>query len=295
VSDGCRQVPKVCEGSAGFNGLKGSLCAATQASSRGRNVVRGHSGALRTSVATFTLTCCVALMPDAPAGAWRAQDEEVAAFAKAFATACARRDRPAVASMIRFPIVVDVSGSRIPFQNAAELFERFDLVMTPDLCRSISAAAARVTPEGATLGKNLVELRRVNGTLKATAMSVTLTPAGATARSADALPNGDIPLSVRVGPRPTQRSGTLEAGGSDAYLIRASAQQLVEIRIEGVPGRDVVARLVDARSNTPVDARADQGVRVWAGRVAAGEYRIQVVRRSAGPDTLTYTLAVSLR
>ncbi len=255
----------------------------------------GISESSRNTVAALALSFCLTPLPHATAGASRAQEEEAAAFARTFAAACSRRDRAAVVGMIRFPLVVHISGSRIPFQTAAELSERFDLIMTPDLCRSISVASARVITGGAMLGNDLVELLRVNGTLKVTAMSVAPSSAGASARRADALPNGDIPLSVRVGSRPTQKSGTLEAGASDVYLIRASGQQFVEIRLDGVPGRDVVARLVEARGNTPVDARADQGVRVWAGRVAAGEYRIQVVRRSTGPDTLTYTLSVTLR
>lgn len=174
-----------------------------------------------------------------------------------------------------------------------------NLIVAPETCRLIAASPLNVTPEGATVGKDLLELKRVGGTLKVTGMAVSVAPAGGGAagggRSAGTRPNGDIPLSVRVGPRPTQRSGALDAGGSDTYLIRAGAQQLVEIRIDGVRARDIVARLLVADTDTAVDARADQGVRTWTGRVGAGEYRIQIVRLAPGADTLTYTLSVTLR
>ena len=43
----------------------------------------------------------------------------------------------------------------------------------------------------------------------------------------------------------TQLYGTLTAGASDSYVLWATKGELLEIRVDGVRGRDIVARLVE--------------------------------------------------
>ena len=79
--------------------------------------------------------------------------------------------------------------------------------------------------------------------------------------------------------------------------MRAKRNELLEVRIEGIAGRAVVGRVLDAATGAPVDARAREGTRVWVGRVPVeGDYRIEVVRTiSTGDPVLIYRLSVSLR
>ncbi len=69
------------------------------------------------------------------------------------------------------------------------------------------------------------------------------------------------------------------------------------MQIEGVRGRDIVARIVRVRDGAPVDARAAEGVRTWSGRVPEeGDYRIEVVRLAREPAApMPFTLTVSAR
>ena len=74
-------------------------------------------------------------------------------------------------------------------------------------------------------------------------------------------------------------AGSLAAGEHESYLVRAKRNALFEVRIEGIAGRAVVGRVLDAATGTPVDARA-RGTRVWVGRVPVeGDYR----SRSSAP------------
>jgi hypothetical protein len=83
----------------------------------------------------------------------------------------------------------------------------------------------------------------------------------------------------------------------DSFVIRARRGQVLDVRIQGVRESSIVARVTDARSGTPLDARAAEGTRVWVGRVAAtADYRIDVVgRRALGPSPMRYTLVIALR
>ena len=90
---------------------------------------------------------------------------------------------------------------------------------------------------------------------------------------------------------------SLARGERDAYLLSATKNQLLEVRINGVSGRDVVARITGIKSSAPIDARARDGVRTWIGRIPEdGDYRIDVVRlANDGASELSYLMVVSLR
>ena len=76
-----------------------------------------------------------------------------------------------------------------------------------------------------------------------------------------------------------------------------SRNRLLEVRITGVSGRDIVARISSVKSRAPLDARAQDGVRTWIGRIPEdGDYRLEVVRLAAGgAPRLDYLMTVSLR
>jgi len=94
-----------------------------------------------------------------------------------------------------------------------------------------------------------------------------------------------------------QRAGALARGERDVYLLSAMKNQLLEVRINGVSGRDIVARIINVNNRAPIDSRAHDGVRTWIGRVPEnGDYRIDVVRLATGGDPrLPYVMVVSMR
>lgn len=226
-----------------------------------------------------------------------AADDKAAQFLAALQRAAAGTDRAALAALVRFPIVVDVgSGIRVPIADATALAQQHDAVFTPAWRQTI--ARASIKPGGVkvtaganqlVIGNNVVVANAVGDAFKI--VSIAVPPPAAGNRAAGAPQR----ISLRAGPDPTLRAGALAGNATDAYLVRAAKGQLVEVRITGVQGRDIVARILDAAGN-PVDARAGQGVRAWSGRVAAdGDYRIDVSRTGAGSDALPYTLSVKIR
>jgi hypothetical protein len=93
-----------------------------------------------------------------------------------------------------------------------------------------------------------------------------------------------------------QRAGTLAGGERDTYVLSARKNQLLELRVTGVSGRDIVVRIASARSGAPIDERARDGVRTWIGRLPEdGDYRIEVVRLAPGAIELPYVFVISMR
>jgi hypothetical protein len=221
---------------------------------------------------------------------------EVAGFIDTLRAAIARGDRAAVAARVRYPMTIFASGVRIPIRDAATFAQSYDVVFPAALRQTIAKTAPVVGGEAATIAQ-LIEIRRVSGELKIVRIDL---PAG----DAPAGPRAPAPpsnaraepdrLGIAVGR--VQRAGTLAAGGRDRYVIYAQKNRLLDVRIDGVRGQDVVLHVVDAKSGAPLDARAKEGVRAWAGRVPAdGDYRIEVERRTPGSDRLPYTLRVDAR
>ena len=78
-------------------------------------------------------------------------------------------------------------------------------------------------------------------------------------------------------------------------MVVPQGRRLV-VRIDDVAGKAIVARLLDARDGTPVDARSGEGVRAWTGRFPADrDLRIVVTRRAGNGPALGYLLAVALK
>lgn len=234
-------------------------------------------------------------------GAAGVSDEAtVVAFLTKLQQATASGDRRALAGLVHFPIVATINELRIPIPDATAFVERFDLIFTPELKDAVARASTGpgapspllATPEGLSIGRNVVLIKPIGGSLKITALTVPPPRAGAT--------RGDVGapqrVSIRAGPHPTQMSGSLASGSTDSYVVRASRGQLIEIRIEGVPGKEIVVRLFDTAAGDALDARAKEGVRAWSGRAPKdGDYRIDVVRVSSGPASMPYTLSVRVR
>lgn len=102
-------------------------------------------------------------------------------------------------------------------------------------------------------------------------------------------------LVFRTGRRSVEVSNVLASGERESYVLWAGAGRLLEVRIDGVRGRDVIAHVFDARSGAPIDARVKEGVRAWTGRTpSTGDYRIEVARTGSG-DPARYVLVVSIR
>jgi hypothetical protein len=213
-------------------------------------------------------------------------------------------DRSAVASLVQFPLVVLAGDLRIPIADRAALLQSYDVVFSPALKNAIAQAelpaagraepAARVTISETfvTIGSDLMRLQIVGGALKIVRIREPLT--GAAVKSGGHAEREPTRLTLRIGR--TQMSGTLAPNDHDVYIVTATKNQLIDARITGVTGRDIIVRVANAQTHAPVDARARDGVRTWTGRVPDdGEYEIDVVRLAAGEARLSYVLAISMR
>jgi hypothetical protein len=222
--------------------------------------------------------------------------------------AISRDDRPAVAAMIEYPINVLAGGMRIPMANDGELIRNYDVVFSPSLKAVIAQAAVpvagrpspayriNISDTVATVGGDVLWLQPSGGSLKITRITEPLTPPAPAAGEAHAKPeHATKRLALSIGQ--TQLSGALAPGGRDSYIVSAIKNQLIDVRINRVNARDIVARIIDLKTQAPVDAKARDGVRVWTGRVPdEGDYRIDVVRLApAGEPQLPYVLVVSMR
>jgi hypothetical protein len=148
------------------------------------------------------------------------------------------------------------------------------------------------------VGDDLMWIQQVGGAFKITRVSPPSAAPSAAAPgtpSSSAASRGPRRLALQVGQ--VQLSGALAQGARDAYVVSASKNQLLEVRINGVSGRDIVARIVNAKSRAPLDARAGDGVRTWSGRVPdEADYRIDVVRlATGGVPRLPYVIVISMR
>ena len=236
----------------------------------------------------------------------------VARFLRELQRAVARDDRQAVAAQVQYPLIVLADGIRIPIADAATLIQTYDLVFSPALKAMLAEAAiptqrlaaprypVAVAGDAAIVGPDLIRIQPVGAALKITRISPPLA-APAPAAPGDRRSSGSTVsreprrLAFQVGQ--VQLAGALAPGARDAYVVSAAKNQLLEVRINGVSRRDIVARIVNMKSRTPLDARARDGVRTWSGRVPdAADYRIDVVRlASAGEPRLPYVIVVSMR
>jgi hypothetical protein len=236
-------------------------------------------------------------------------DRSVSLFLRALQRDVARDDRPAVSALVQYPLTVFAGGVRIPIHDAAALLQNYDVVFSPALKtlisqaviaargRSDSAASVTITADFATIGVDAVRIEPVGGGLKITRITVPLAVSDAGHAASVSRGTGRAPQRLLLGVGQLQRAGALDRGETDAYLLSATKNQLLEVRINGVSRRDIVARITSMKDRAPIDSRARDGVRTWIGRIPEdGEYRIDVVRLAAGgASRLPYLMVVSMR
>jgi hypothetical protein len=240
------------------------------------------------------------------------EERVVTTFLGELRRAIAGNDHQAVAAMIQYPLTVMAGGMRIPVTDRAGLLQNYDVVFSPGLKAAIAQAAIPVPGRPpptyriaigdavATVGGDLIKMEPLAGVLKITRIPEPLAPVDVPTP----IPSGAAKSAVEHQPRrlaltvgQTKLSGALAAGGRDSYVISAAKNQLIEVRIDGVSGRDIVARVLGMKTRQPLDARARDGARVWSGRVPdAAAYEIEIVRlATAGGSRLPYVLTISMR
>jgi hypothetical protein len=243
------------------------------------------------------------------------------AFLAALKVAVGRDDRRAVAAMVQYPIVASTGTLRIPFGDAAALIDRYDLIFSPEMKAGIAGSAFTVPgqpPSRSTavtsatamaIAGGYINAEKIDGVFRITRISLPA-PGGAAglAGPTDSAPavtpgtrgaarRGPERLTVRGRLHMAQATGTLSAGQTRAYVVWAGQGQLLEARVDGVRGREILLGIVNARTGTPFDARASEGVRRWSGRVpAAADYRIELKRGESGRDPAPrYALVVTVK
>jgi hypothetical protein len=210
--------------------------------------------------------------------------------------AATRDDRAAIAGMVHYPLKVLASGWIIPVDDRATFIRSFDAFFTDEIRDLIADAADNPRPaklpDVVSLGNGNIRLMRFDGRFKI--IGITVPPPSGKVRGAR---RGTTIVTLAGGQGTASFSGTLARGEHESYRVHAARNELIEVRVDGVHGRDIVARVLDAGARTPIDARGVDGTRVWVGRVpAAGDYLVEVVRAApAGDAVLTYRLTVSVR
>jgi hypothetical protein len=211
-------------------------------------------------------------------------------------SAVERDDRAAIAAMVQYPIKAMVSGWVIPIKDRATLITSFDAFFTEEI-KDLIAAAATTPPRSSpadvvSLGNGALRAILVNGRFKI--IGIVPPPPSRKVRGAR---RGTTTVRFRTGESTSAYTGSLAAGEHERYIVKASRNDLLEVHVDRVRGRDIVARVFDAGTKAPLDARSQDGTRVWSGRVpATGEYLIDIVRTApAGDAVLTYWLTVGVR
>jgi hypothetical protein len=238
---------------------------------------------------------------ESPATAQRRAD----VLRRSLVQAMARRDRAAIAGMIRYPATVLAGGLNIPLSDRTTTLNLYNLVFTPELRCLLdqSGGSVRADETGATLAEGRVRAEDVGGVLKIS--RITVPPAG---RESPPPPSKPQRVAFRWGQGQAQYAGRLYGDGIDTYIVSGGRGTLLEARIERFPGRSAAIRVTQAASGrvldrprgTPQRGSGEQGAsapRAWTGRLdEAGDYRIDVVRLAPFcQPSFTYLLTVSLR
>jgi hypothetical protein len=235
-------------------------------------------------------------------------ERSAAAVVRTLQAAVAQNDRKAVAALIRYPVTVFTGGVRVPVSDASELVRSYDALFSRSLKVVIAQAAfprrggpppsapIEVSARQITIAGNVVEIEPVGGRLLITGIHVPLSP-GSTRTGSGPQDSASRPTRrISIGFGRIEHTGTLAPRQREGYLLSARRNQVLDVRITGVSGRDIVLEIVNVNTRKPIDSKAKEGVRTWVGRIPQdGEYRIDVVRLAArGAAQLRYTLVVSL-
>lgn len=236
-----------------------------------------------------------------PAGAQPA--DPAAAFKARLISALASGNPRQIAALVKYPIrVTTVLPHPIPVNTAAEMVTMQHLFFTPEMRCAIEesrvARPGQAAPRFAMLvAEGVVSLAsgRVIAERTPQGYRITrLTVLGQAAGPANARPK---PVIFRWGEGERWFSGRLGGDGVDGYLITARAGDLLQAKIERFPGRSLQLRVTEVGTGRVIQGAQTEYSRLWAARVpAAGDYRLDVVRRAAYCDpSVTYLLTLGLR
>ena len=210
-------------------------------------------------------------------------------------------NRRAVASMFRYPLRVN-AVLPIPLDNAQTTLELYRLLFTPEMRCAIELAQVpqdgrpvpkyplRTSGGALTLGSGLVVAELTGGQYKITRISMIGLPDD----HKPGTPSYSQAIDLRFsGAR--QVAGNLAGDGFDRYIVTVSAGTQLRGTLERFRGLDAAFRVTDMKG-AAVDARAD-GRRTWAGLFpAAGQYRVEIVRKAPFCDPpLTYLLTLTVK
>jgi hypothetical protein len=203
-----------------------------------------------------------------------------------------RDDRQAVAALIQYPITLATAGVRIPIRDPGALVQSFDAVFTPELKAAIRNRSA--------IRDGLIQVTTVNGEVRISNITPPYRPA-APKGPATAPPSSAPAATTRLtfaGPEQLARyAGSLAPGRSDRFVVYVERGRLIEARIDGVRGREILLRVLDAKTGKALEGTPPAGARVWTGRVPdAADYRVDVTRTGAGSgEPLSYLLVIRRR
>jgi hypothetical protein len=227
-----------------------------------------------------------------------------AALVNTLAQAMTRRDRAAVAELIRYPASATVGGIGVPIGNRTVFLQLYDSIFTTELRCLVETSAAngsdiRREAAGAfTFAQGRIRAEEVAGALKITRISV---PTGTRAAQQ---PAGKVQrVTLRTMGAKTQFSGRLYGDGVDGYIVSLRKGDVVEARIEQFPGRSAALHVVEQKTGKSLDRPAlktsDGRVpapRIWKDTIReTGEYRIEVVRLAPYCEpSFTYLLTITV-
>src|SRR5258706_4214599 len=191
-------------------------------------------------------------------------DSRLEVFLANVQRACARGGRFALAALVQYPLTVFAGGWNIPVKDRATFLQSYDAFFTEDVKEAIAGASIRqrIEPTAAFIpfGK-VLRIKPAGATYRIVA--IVMPPAG---QKLHAARRDTTRVSFSARQDTAQYAGSLAAGEHESYLVRAKRNELLEVRIEGIAGRAVVGRVLDAATGAPVDARAREGTSVWVGR-----------------------------
>jgi hypothetical protein len=234
----------------------------------------------------------------------RGPEAEAEAFRQRLLDAFARGDRQAVAGMVRYRLVVDAGGIRIPVINQPALVKMWDAVFPPAVRCVIEQSAIpkagspppkyvmRPDAGGVTFGNGWIRAERGPGGMKISQMTL---PPG----YGSATPGKPRQVLFRWGKGRTKYAGSLAADNVDVYLVQARQGDLLNAQLERVHADRASLRVVQTNGKRVLATTSSSGQdprRGWAGALPeSGEYRVEVVRGGAYCDPpVTYQLAISL-
>jgi hypothetical protein len=221
---------------------------------------------------------------------------ESAAFVNRLAQAVSRRDREAVADMVRYPLAATVSGIGVPVANRAQLMNLYDGIFTAELrclveeSATKGEAAIRSGGGGITFAGGNIRADLVDGGLKITRMSV---PPG----KGTTAPPQPPPRRVAMRRGDVQYSGRLYGDGVDSYIVSARRGDVLQARIEQFAGRNATVRVVEQKTGRSLERPGAAAPRFFSATIQEpGEYHVEVVRLAPYcQPPFTYLLTITIR